>query len=191
MKIIVLRRWVELSKRKKLVLGMSGLLGALILSLVIGFALTSNAPSGFSGKNSLPVNASVEDSGIEFVTETVKPKLQGEDYFVNYRLQREQSRQEAKAMLSPLLNSSVIKTREEAQQKWLELSHKIEKESQVENLLKIKGFQDAVVDVTRNGVNVIIYASGLTPDEVRLIQDIVLRVTNVKIDQIQISFKTR
>ena len=189
MRVIIFPRWVELSKRKKLVIGIIGLLGALFLSTAIWFALTPDAPSSFSGNNSMPVNAQMGDSGIQFATERVMPPLKGEDYFVNYRIQREQSRQEAKTMLSSLLNSSVTKTKEEAQQKWLELSNKIEKEGQVENLLKIKGFQDAVVNVTKNGVNVMIYASSLTPDEVRLIQDIVIRVTHVRVDEIQISFK--
>lgn len=189
MKIIVLRRWVEWSKGQKFGRGIAGVLGVLILGYALWAVLDLDAPSGFSGQDSLPVNAQVEDPNIQFITEMVKPLLQGEDYFVNYRLQREQSRQEAKSMLSPLLNSSVTKTKEEAQQRWLELSQKIEKEGQVENLLRIKGFQDAVVDVSKNGVNVIVFVPTLTPDQVRLVQDIVVRVASVRIDQINISFK--
>jgi len=189
MKIFVLRRWVELSKGQKFRRGIAGALGVCILGFSLWFALTSDAPSGFSGSDSLPVNAQVGDPNIRFTSEMVKPVPQGEDYFVNYRLQREETRQEAKTMLLPLLNSSVTKTKEEAQQKWLELSQKIEKEDQVENLLRIKGFQDAVVDVTKNGVNVIVFIPTLAPDEVRLIQDIVGRVTSFRVDQIYISFK--
>lgn len=189
MKIFVFRRWVELSKREKLWRSIAGVLGVCVLSFVIWSALASDSPSGFSGKDSLAVNAQVENSSIQFKTEIIKPVPQGEEYFVNYRLQREESRQEAKAMLSPLLNSNVTKTKEEAQQKWLELSNKIEKEGQIENLLRIKGFQDAVVDVTKNGVNVIVFSPNLTQDEVCLIQDIVVRVTSVRLNQINISFK--
>jgi stage III sporulation protein AH len=189
MKFFVLRRWKERSKRQKLGIGFTGV----ILILLLGFALWlvwgSDTPSGFSVKDSLPVNASVGDPSIEFSTELVKPLPKGEDYFVNYRLQREQSRQEAKWMLSPLLNSTVTKTKEEAQQKWLALSHKIEKEGQIENLLLIKGFQDVVVDVSQSGVNVIVYAQNLSSDQVHLIQDIVVRITGVRVNQINISFK--
>lgn len=189
MKIFVLRRWVELSKRQKLVRTIAGMVGACILGYALWLGMDSDDPSGFSGQASLSVSAPVDDSNIQFFTEMIKPIPQGEDYFVNYRLQREGSRQEAKSMLSPLLNSSVTKTKEEAQQKWLELSHKIEKEGQVENLLRIKGFQDAVVDVSKNGVNVIVFAPALNPGEVRLIQDIVVQVTNVRVNLINISFK--
>jgi stage III sporulation protein AH len=189
MKIFVFRRWTELSKRKKIIIGLTCFGVLLILGGTIGLVLTPEAPSSLSNKNTLPVNAQVGDNGIQFLSETVKSQPQGEDYFVNYRLQREESRQEAKAMLSPLLNSSVTKTKEEAQQKWLELTHKIEKEGQIESLLKMKGFQDAVVDVNKNAINVIIFSSDLTPDEIRLIQDIVIQVANVRVNQIRISFK--
>lgn len=189
MKIFVFRRWAELSRGQKLGIGLAGVLAAFVLSLVLWTSLVPDSPSSFSGKDSMPVNAQVEDSNVQFKTEIIKPVPLGEDYFVNYRLQREESRQEAKAMLSPLLNSNVTKTKEEAQQKWLELSNKIEKEGQIENLLRIKGFQDAVVDVSKNGVNVIVYSSNLTQDEVCLIQDIVARVTSVRLNQINISFK--
>ena len=187
MKVFVFRRWTELSQRNKLGIWIASFVGLLLLGLGIGSAFNSDSPSGLSGKDSLPVSAIVENQIIQFTTETAKS--QGEDYFVNYRLKREESRQEAKSMLIPLLNTSESKIKEEAQRKWLELTHKIEKEGEIENVLKIKGFQDAVVDVSKNGVNVTIYSPALSQDEVLIIQDIVVRIANVRIDQINISYK--
>nr|MDA8227862.1 SpoIIIAH-like family protein [Desulfitobacterium hafniense] len=97
--------------------------------------------------------------------------------------------QEAKAMLSPLLNSNVDKAREQAQVKWLELTKKIEKEEEIENFLKIKGFQDLIADVNPDSISIIIYASSLTPNEVSLIQDAVTRITKIRLDKISISYK--
>ena len=151
--------------------------------------LESESPSNFNGKNSVAVNAPVEDPGIQFTTEPVKPTVHGENYFVNYRLQREEFRQETKNMLSPLLNSTVPQTKEEAQTKWLELARKIEKESEIENLLKIKGFQDVVADVNTDSVSVIVLAPAISPNEISLIQDIVTRVTKVRLDRISISVR--
>lgn len=164
-----------------------GFLGVGILAGLLWVAFY-NPPPHFSGQPSLAVTAPLEDE-IHFTTEMVKPSLQGEDYFVNYRLQREQSRQEAKAMLEPLLESTVSESQAEAQQKWLELSHKIEKEGQIENLLKIKGFKDAVVDANPNAVNVIIFAPALSQDEVKLIQSVVTQATNIRLNLITISYK--
>lgn len=161
----------------------------LILGALGSWVMKSEPHTHFTGQPSLPVNATVEGPSIQVEVETVQPNVSGENYFVNYRLKREQFRQETKAMLSELLNSTVVKSREQAQEKWLELSIKQQKEGEIENLLKIKGFQDAVADVFQENVTVIVYASSLTPNEVSIIQDIVVHVTKVRLDKITISAK--
>lgn len=167
-----------------------GIIGLVVFLGVLGVRLMSAEPQAYlPSQASLPVNARVEDSSIKFQVETVKPNNSGENYFVNYRLKREQFRQESKAMLSQLLDSTVEKSKAQAQEKWLELSSKIQREEEIENLIKIKGFQDAVADVFSEHVTVIVYAPSLTPHEVSLIQDIVVRVTGVRLDKIAISAK--
>ena len=172
-------------------LWLGGLVGFAVILGALGVWLMTEVPhTHFSGQPSLPVNAIVADgSAIQFQVETVKPNVSGANFFVNYRLKREQSRQETKAMLSELLNSTAGKSKEQAQEKWLELSTKIQKEGEVENLLVIKGFNDAVVDVFPENVTVFVYAPSLTPNEVSIIQDIVVRVTKVRMDKITISVK--
>ncbi|ODA41704.1 SpoIIIAH-like family protein [Desulfosporosinus sp. BG] len=168
--------------------------GFAVLALILGAlgvgAMADISHTDFSAQPSLPVSvAAMDGSSIQFQVEAVKPDLSGENYFVNYRLKREQFRQETKAMLAELLNSTVMKTKEQAQEKWLELSMKIQNEEEIENLLKIKGFQDAVADVFVENVTVIVYAPSLTPNEVSIIQDIVVRVTKVRMDKITITTK--
>ncbi len=158
-----------------------------ILAALGIWVLKFEPPAYFSSQASLPVNASVVDTSIQFEVETLKQNVSGENYFVNYRLKRDQFRQETKAMLSELLNSTVDKSKVQAQEKWLELSMKILKEGEVENLLKMKGFQDAVADVFPENVTVIVFSPSLTPNEVSQIQDIVVRVTKVRLDKITIS----
>jgi stage III sporulation protein AH len=165
--------------------GLVSLVG--ILAALGIWVMNAEPPAYFSVQSSLPVIASVEETSIQFEVETVNQSVSGENYFVNYRLKRDQFRQETKAMLSELLNSTVAKSKEQAQEKWLELSTKIHKEGEIENLLKIKGFQDAVADVFLENVTVIVYAPSLTPNEVSIIQDIVVRVTKVRLDKITIS----
>ena len=160
-----------------------------ILAALIIYLVKAVSPTHFPAHSSLPVNSSAGDSSIKFEVEVVKPDDGGENYFVNYRLKRNQFREETKTMLSELLNSTVDKSKVEAQEKWLELSTKIQKEGEIENLLKIKGFQDTVADVFPENVTVIIYAPSLLPKEVSVIQDIVVRVTKVRLDKITISVK--
>ncbi|MDQ7095785.1 SpoIIIAH-like family protein [Desulfosporosinus sp. PR] len=161
------------------------------LGLILGaFSVWFNAhqrPSAVSGVPALAATASTVDPNIKIQFETIKPDGTGENYFVNYRLKREQFRQETKAMLSELLNSSVEKTKAQAQEKWLELSTKIQREDEIENLLKIKGCKDVVADVNPDNVTLIVYAPSLTLDEVSLIQTIVVRETNIQLAKIMIS----
>ena len=152
-------------------------------------AMQNEPPAYFSAQTGLPVSAAVEDTSIQFEVETVEQKISGENYFVNYRLKRDQFRQETKAMLLEVLNSTHEQSKEQAQEKWLELSAKILQEEEIENLLKIKGFRDAVANVLAQNVTVIVYAPDLTPNEVSSIQDIVSRVTKVQPDRIAISVR--
>lgn len=151
---------------------------------------------GSPGKNSLPVNArpsnneSIKSSSeIVFESELIQPEGKGQSYFVNYRLQRENVRQENKTMLAALLNSAQEGTRRQAQEKWLELSNKIEKEGELENLLKIKGFQDAIANVSPDSVSIVIYAPALRQEEVKIIRAAAEQVTKIKGDQIWISIR--
>lgn len=169
-----------------------GFIGLAVCLGILGVRLMTSEPPAYLPKQaSLPVNAPVEEPSIQFQVESVKPNNLGGNYFVNYRLKREQFRQESKAMLSQLLDSPVDKSRAQAQEKWLELSSKIQSEEEIENLLKIKGFQDAVADVFSEHVTVIVYAPSLTSQEVILIQDIAVRVTNVRRDRITVSSKNK
>lgn len=108
---------------------------------------------------------------------------------MDYRLRRDQLRQDEKTMLAAVLNSNIEKTKEDAQQKWLELTSRISKEDEIENLLKIKGFQDVVVDLAPDSINIIILAASLSPHEISIIQDITMRVTPVRLDRINISIR--
>lgn len=147
------------------------------------------AGNGDYNDESIIGDNSGKNGAVQFEVEILKQDVSGRDYFVNYRLKRDQYRQETKAMLSQLLNSPVEKSREQAQEKWLELSAKILQEEEIENLLKIKGFSDVVADVLAENVTVIVYASALTPQEVKAVQDVVLQAANVRADKVTVSYR--
>lgn len=188
MKVMTLKRWGDLKKGQKWVL-VSSIIVALLLLYAFWQQVFGDKPLSQPTHESVPVQVQPESQSIYFSAEVVKPLPHGGDYFVNYRLQRQASRQEAKAMLAPLLDSNVDKTREEAQEKWLQLSHKIQKEEEIENLLKISGIKDAIADFGNNEVAVIVYASNLEAAEIKAIQDIVLRVTNTSKEQVRIAYR--
>lgn len=170
-----------------------GMLGFFIIAVILGFLgvnmLSGNSQELLPNRADLQIGTQTVDSSIRFETETLKENESGGNYFVNYRLKREQVRQETKSMLSKLLDSRVEKSQVKAQEKWLELSCEIQKEGEIENLLKIKGFQDAVADVFSEYVTVIVYAPKLSPYEISFVQDIVAQVTNTSPDKITVSSK--
>ncbi|MHB8124067.1 MAG: SpoIIIAH-like family protein [Desulfitobacteriaceae bacterium] len=176
-----------MAPKAKFTLGI--VLSVVLITIVLLFFSLSSPHTGSPSLDSVPVNEQISETNIQFEADQRDPLLNGEEYFVNYRLGREQYRQEVKDMLEALLNSSDVKNKAAAQAKWLELSTQITQESKLENLLKIKGFQDVIVDVNDDSVNVIVLAQGLTPNDVFLIQDTAVRVTGVRLDRILISIK--
>lgn len=121
------------------------------------------------------------------VNEQGLPESSGKGSFVDYRLQREQTRQETREMLEFLLNSDVNETRKQAEVEWLELIKEISLETEIENILKVKGFSDVIANIGQDNVSVVIYGESLTPEQVSLIQDAVIRIYPVRLDKIAIS----
>lgn len=108
------------------------------------------------------------------------PEGQGnESFFVEYRLQREKSRGRQVEILEEIVNnpSSAAETRKAAQDQLMEISGSISKEVRVENLLRAKGYRDAVVCMDRRGVTVVMESKGLSPAEEAGIIDIVSKET--------------
>jgi len=169
-----------------------GLKARVWLITILGGCLVWLGLSYSQGHSSEQVLAplTLENTEIVFQTEPVQVERdQVEGYFVDYRLQREQSREETKDMLEVLLASEIEETRQKAEAEWLALNNKITKESEIENILKIKGFKDAIVQIGVDNVSLIIYASSLTPEQVSLIQDVTIRSYPVRLDKIIISVR--
>jgi len=111
----------------------------------------------------------------------------GQNYYVNYRIKREQFRQENKDMLRLLLESDIRQTREQAQQRWLELSNKVSKEGEIENVIKMKGFKDVVCEVNPQKASITVLAQQLTLREIYIIKKIAADVTGFSADNIQVA----
>lgn len=101
----------------------------------------------------------------------------GQNYFVNYRIKREQLRQEAIAMLKPLLEADSRSTRTEAQRRWMELGTKITLEEELENVLKLRGYRDLVSEVRGTKVSVTVLAEELNTNDVNQIISVTADIT--------------
>lgn len=168
-----------------------------ILGLAVGVGLLvihiSQEVQPTPGVDIYPFQAEViENQSIHFEAALLKQEVSGADYFVNYRIKRDQFRQETKVMLAELLDSTVVESQKEAQAKWLALSSKILQEEELENLLRMKGFRDVVADVLPDTVSVIVYTpdSGLTDSEVTAIQNTAAKVTRVRAEKVGVLYRT-
>lgn len=162
----------------------------LLFLLYLGTAnIGSRIESTIHAEENDPVslnNGSLENQ-ILFSSEIIElTNDEGQNYFVNYRIKREQLRQETKEMLSLLLESDIDQTREEAQRCWLELSKKIAKEGEIEYVLKMKGYKDVVADYNDRMINVIILSEGLPRQEKLGIVQVVAGITGKPAGQIKL-----
>jgi len=110
----------------------------------------------------------------------------GEDFFIEYRLERERTRSYQLELLTGLVENSQIDaaSRKEAAQQLLAVSDAVETELGIESLIKAKGYADALVLLNRDSVVVIIKAAVLGDADVARIADIVTKSTGMKMDQV-------
>ena len=119
----------------------------------------------------------------------VNSDLGADTYFVQAKLDREQSRAKQKDMLTEMMNNQNLseEQKEEAAQSMLSIQERIEKETAAEAMIEAKGFAEAYVRMDDGTVDVVVSAQELTDQQLAQIEDIVKRKTGATADQIRIS----
>lgn len=129
--------------------------------------------AGQTDKNASETNA--EDSG---------------DYFATSRLSREQARDEAVTILKETSESEMAEqtAKDEAAAKISALAENSVAEARTESLIRAKGYEDAVVIIGEDSVNVVVspQEGGLDATDVTVIKDIVVTETGVAAGQIKV-----
>ena len=105
------------------------------------------------------------------------------------RLMKEQTRAKNKETLLDIINSAEISEAQKtgAVEEMIALTHIAEKETAAEILLEAKGFEDVVVSISDEGVDVVVKAQSLTDAQRAQIEDIVQRKTGTSPENIIIS----
>lgn len=158
-----------------------------------GFDITGALDSSkYLGDAQYVNNPSVEDvtsivSGGD-ASSAVQTGAAENDYFAEARKNREDTRKEALELLQDTLADvkSDSAAKEKAVEKAAEIASRMDKESAIENLLKAKGFEDAVVMIGDSDVNVIVKADELISSQTMQIQDAVQSQTTVDLNNIKI-----
>lgn len=111
------------------------------------------------------------------------------DYFESAKLSREQTRAKNKETLMELVNSTTATEaqKESAMKEIVSMTAVNEKETATENLLAAKGFENVVVTILDDSVDVIVDADQLEEQQIAQIEDVVKRKTEISADKIVIS----
>ena len=144
---------------------------------LIALSLTMAAAGWWMGRNSVdapaaPVNAAVRE----------------EDAVAAFRTEREQLRAMQKAQLNEIVHGDGTEAEIAAlaQRRLMELCSREEHELTLEGLLTLRGFDDPVVTVQSDSVNVLLRTELVTQQECSVILDLVCRETGVQSGNVKI-----
>lgn len=159
-KAVKVRR--QLSPNAKKVIVLCSMVALLVLTGVLNFALNSDWFSSATDDGQLAGGDSVET------------------FFSTYRTSRETARAEEMSYLEAIIASetSTEEAKATAETMKQDLLNNIEAELVIESLIKAKGFEDAVVTMSTNNVNVIVNKSELEQQEVAQILNVILEETD-------------
>lgn len=110
------------------------------------------------------------------------------DYFSSARITRDKARSDSLDILREVAESDNASEddKNNAYTKMASAAENTEREGNVENLLKAKGFEDAIVYITDDSVSVTVKTEGLTAADSAKIYDIIVSETGVSADKIKI-----
>lgn len=105
------------------------------------------------------------------------------------KLNREQTRSKAKEMLLEIINSDGLSedAKQDAVNKMINMTEQMEKETAAETQLAAKGFQDAVVSISEDCVDVTLSIEEMTDTQRTQIEDIIMRKTGCELQNIVIT----
>lgn len=113
------------------------------------------------------------------------------DFFTEYRMDRDRLRSERVDLLKELAQNAKSEDapRQKAQEAIIKITVERQKELEIENLIKARGFADVIVFMRENSMNVVVKANSLNKEEVMQIADVISRSAGIKPEDITISAK--
>ena len=143
-------------------------------------------------------NGGVDEELAEALAEEQMEEVPGEAVFTSAgtiselsgaKLQKEQTRAQNKETLLEIINNTNISEtqKQEAVNSMISMTDIAEKETAAEILLEAKGFEDAIVSIDGDSVDVVVNTTELTEAQRAQIEDIVIRKTGVNAESVIIS----
>jgi len=184
--------------KRQLVL--AALVVALGAAVYLNWALSGNTQlpatdavtSGRELGETLLVNASGSESAASSSENAsavhTDASVAGDDYFASARLSREKARDESVEMLKKVVSgaSETDSAKQTAVSQANTIAQDIVKETEIENLIKAKGFADCVAFLQNNECSVVAKTKSNSQNDAIVIRDIVSDQTGISYDKIKI-----
>lgn len=172
--------------KKGKVLGKSQLTVALMV-VALGGAIWLNTKYLPSDTKYLGEASYVGNSSEEEAVQT-GAKADSADYFSTAKKDRQKAREEAIELIEETLDNDNLKEgdKKSAIAKTEEIAARMEQESNIEALLKAKGFDKALAVINDTGITVAVKGEGLTSQQTLQIQDIITSETEITLAKIKI-----
>lgn len=174
-------------KRLNLIIGKKQIAIA-SLTVLLGAAVAVNFIVASNKKNEVTPPAT-EVSGANYGdTAFVSNSADGDAYFAQARLDKQQSRDEAAQVIASMYNGGDM-TKDEltaVETNAQNLSSVIESENKIETMLKAQGFADALCYLSDSGANIIVKTDGLDAAGAAKIKSTLLSEVEVSNDNITI-----
>lgn len=165
-------------------------LASLVLILAVAVYLNWSFTSPENDITAVANNLSqTESSGENYGdAQYVEKDLTSSQYFEEARLSRQTSRDKALSTIEDLLNNADITSDDKTQAiaDATSIAADIEVESRIENLVKAKGFADCIAYINEDQCNLIVKTEGLLSNEAAQIKDIILKESDVPVQNISI-----
>ena len=176
---------IQFLKKKNVILG--SLMALLVIASYVNYNIYSDDLSPVS-ENDNPLNAKLVNSLTEEEIMNGEMSVSG-SFFLDYRLEREASCAENIETLKAITSSEVSSEESinDANEVMIQLVQLSENEMQLENMILSKGYEDCVVFLHDEYVNVLVKTDTLSTAQAVQIQDIVSKQCDVPLSQIYIA----
>jgi stage III sporulation protein AH len=145
----------------------------------LGETLLVNASESENGKKESGGNSSAVDTSAS---------VAGDDYFTSARLSREKARDESVEMLKKVVSGTgeTDAAKQTAVSQANTIAQDIVRETEIENLIKAKGFADCVAFLQNDECSVVVKTKSNSQNDAIVIRDIVSGQTGISYDKIKI-----
>ena len=154
---------------------------AVYLNWYLFSGIEANTPAAGTGTGA-DISANLQGGGTSGDAGT-----DDDNYFAASLISRKRARDEAIEVLETIVSSGA--SEDAAAQALLDISRiaaDIENEANIESLIKSKGFSDCVAVISGDEINIIVKSSGLMPNEVAQIKEIVYISANILPENVKI-----